>query len=299
LTRKLIVTDSGNSRAKPLVRGENILDRYVLDFGNQYIIYEPKELYNPLFREAFETPKILIRKISGKRGLMAVLDAKRFYAFSTLIIAIRYPDLAHVPRVQRHKFFSLDFREYELAYVLAVLNSAVLHFYFTTLLSDGLSVTPDQVNQLPIRRIAFATPADTRAVLLEKGQALLHICTDKGDQDCIIGFVEHQLDQKPERADVVHDLLAYLAEQMIDLHKERQHLEREADLFRFVERDTPCLPLDKALGGPLSAGEMVGDPSAIRHDIEGLRLTDDLIDQIVYKLYGLTEEEIAIVEGRS
>ena len=26
--------------------------------------------------------------------------------------------------------------------------------------------------------------------------------------------------------------------------------------------------------------------------------TDDLIDQIVYKLYGLTEEEIAIVEGR-
>lgn len=26
--------------------------------------------------------------------------------------------------------------------------------------------------------------------------------------------------------------------------------------------------------------------------------TDQLIDQIVYKLYGLTEEEIAIVEGR-
>jgi phage tail protein X len=25
--------------------------------------------------------------------------------------------------------------------------------------------------------------------------------------------------------------------------------------------------------------------------------TDDLIDQIVYKLYGLTEEEIAVVEG--
>ena len=30
-----------------------------------------------------------------------------------------------------------------------------------------------------------------------------------------------------------------------------------------------------------------------------IRLTDDLIDQIVYKLYGLTEEEIAIVEGRA
>jgi len=31
---------------------------------------------------------------------------------------------------------------------------------------------------------------------------------------------------------------------------------------------------------------------------EGVReKTDDLIDQIVYKLYGLTEEEIAVVKG--
>mgnify|MGYP001077807672 CR=1 FL=1 len=30
-----------------------------------------------------------------------------------------------------------------------------------------------------------------------------------------------------------------------------------------------------------------------------IQLTDDLIDQIVYKLYGLTEEEIAIVEGQA
>ena len=28
-----------------------------------------------------------------------------------------------------------------------------------------------------------------------------------------------------------------------------------------------------------------------------LQFTDDLIDQIVYRLYGLTEDEIAIAEG--
>jgi hypothetical protein len=31
---------------------------------------------------------------------------------------------------------------------------------------------------------------------------------------------------------------------------------------------------------------------------ERIRQTDDLIDAIVYRLYGLTEEEILIVEGR-
>jgi hypothetical protein len=30
---------------------------------------------------------------------------------------------------------------------------------------------------------------------------------------------------------------------------------------------------------------------------ERIRQTDGLIDAVVYKLYGLTEEEIAIVEG--
>jgi hypothetical protein len=32
---------------------------------------------------------------------------------------------------------------------------------------------------------------------------------------------------------------------------------------------------------------------------ERIELTDKLIDQIVYKLYGLTPEEIAVVEGSS
>ena len=50
------------------------------------------------------------------------------------------------------------------------------------------------------------------------------------------------------------------------------------------------VPVDLA---PLAALE--AELAEVRRKI---RLTDDLIDQIVYRLYGLTEEEIAIVEGR-
>jgi hypothetical protein len=31
--------------------------------------------------------------------------------------------------------------------------------------------------------------------------------------------------------------------------------------------------------------------------VDRIAATDDLIDQVVYRLYGLTEEEIAVVEG--
>ena len=43
-----------------------------------------------------------------------------------------------------------------------------------------------------------------------------------------------------------------------------------------------------------------GDTSENRSEIRrNTHLTNDLIDQIIYKLYGLTEDEIAIVEGRA
>jgi len=170
-----------------------------------------------------------------------------------------------------------DYRE---GFVCALLNSKLLAWLYTSsstisVKDDFPQVTLEELRRLPIPRMTFSTPLKERRRLAEKGQTLYGEYTAKGDQDRVIGFVEHQLGQEPERADVVHDLLAYLSQQMIDLHKERQRLEGEFDLFRFVERDTPCLRLDKALGGPLGAGEMVGDLSAVRHDIEGLRLAQE------------------------
>ncbi len=47
-------------------------------------------------------------------------------------------------------------------------------------------------------------------------------CMKRGDDQCVTGFVEHHLDAKPERSDVVHDLLAFLAEQMIEMNKKKQ-----------------------------------------------------------------------------
>ena len=41
--------------------------------------------------------------------------------------------------------------------------------------------------------------------------------------------------------------------------------------------------------------KLQGELAAVRTRIER---TDRLIDQVIYRLYGLTEEEIAVVEGR-
>jgi hypothetical protein len=150
------------------------------------------------------------------------------------------------------------------------------------------------------------------------------------------------------QADVVHDLLAHLAERMIAMHQERQArietfwLDLEgvahADTFETLRdkgkwesslwKAPACRPfvdeesrstrhLDESLGwneGCFKAfvkmlvgrvanlSDLVGiyrrHHPEVRALLQRIAATDWLIDQMVYQLYGLTEEEIAVVEGR-
>jgi hypothetical protein len=136
-------------------------------------------------------------------------------------------------------------------------------------------------------------------------------------------------DQPWEQSDVVHDLLAFLAEQMIELNKQKQKeiqgfldwIEREwavdiealalkthlkgyhehdfDEMLRIAKRNKKLIKPDPESREFQERLEQEWNASMekLRPLKEKLQLTDNLIDQIVYKLYGLTEEEIRIVEG--
>jgi hypothetical protein len=143
---------------------------------------------------------------------------------------------------------------------------------------------------------------------------------------------------QPERSDAVHDLLAHLEEQMIALHKARQSemngllawLEREIDApldgltgkseIRGYLGDYPKsaqdLPFEELLAilrknsrklrvnpGKREVQQRLQEEyEASLEKLEPVKArlawTDRLIDRVVYRLYGLTEEEIAVVEGK-
>ncbi len=131
----------------------------------------------------------------------------------------------------------------------------------------------------------------------------------------------------PGREDFVHDLLAELAQRMMDLNKEKHE---EIDRFvGWMEEELGCnmedlsgktiikayyehdfdelvsrlnsnkrklaMPVDGLFGARLR-GEYEASVAVLNPLNEALEQTDRLIDQIVYRLYGLTAEEIAIVE---
>jgi len=136
-------------------------------------------------------------------------------------------------------------------------------------------------------------------------------------------------DMEHEQSDVVHDLLAFLAEEMTRLNKEKQS--RIKHFLTWLEKDILKGSIEdqknktkirnfhegtlEELMGVLKKNKVIPDPcpSGTWDTISGefstavnaltplkarIEATDKLIDQIVYKLYELTKEEIAIVEGK-
>jgi hypothetical protein len=166
------------------------------------------------------------------------------------------------------------------------------------------------------------------------------------DSDALLEMAQEQLSLN--RSDLVHDLLALLAEKMTDLNEQRHSL--LADFWLDLEGVTAPTPFRKLRDKGKQATGLATDPAlapfvdaashstrtldealawdeaafkafvrALAGPVDGLSKlvnvyrhyapryrdltdriarTDRLIDQIVYQLYGLTDEEIAIVEGR-
>jgi len=148
-------------------------------------------------------------------------------------------------------------------------------------------------------------------------------------------WLHARLSAEPEQADAVHDLLAHLAGRMIELHKAKQAEVRgfldwlaeytglpvddwvlKTNLRRYYEHDwaemqrvlkrnqrkLPRVDLDVEAykNAPAARIRAAWETSmeALRPLLARIAATDRLIDHVVYHLYGLTEEEIAVVEGR-
>jgi hypothetical protein len=291
--------------AIPLTHKGKLLTTPYLDLSNSVISYERKAQY--------AKPKIIFAKMAAR--IEAFLDGTGEYASA-------------------NTNFVYD-SKYNLLYILAVLNSklmlALYAAYFGALRMSGgyFQFQAPQLRVLPVRRIDFTTPPSERKQLTQQGARLYEVDLAADDTGRTLKFVEKQL--AAGRTDVIHDLLAFLAERMTALNKDKQTAAKQflTDLKDFHGVDphslTPKTKLDefwklkaedvfahlRANAKTLAAQNVRlkdTDEEKIRTRLQKatdkllpldtrLTFTDSLIDQIVYRLYGLSSEEIEIVQG--
>ena len=355
---QLIAEDPHNAEIiKPAVVGQDI-GRYEIDFANRYLIwtyvgidierYPAIERYLSQFRERLE-------KRSDKGDNWYELRPCSYYE-EFAKPKIMYPDIARTSRFAYDEtglFCNNTAYIIPVAdlYLLAVLNSSLALFYLksrSAALEDAqrrayLRFIDQYVRPFPVCRTPFTTPEVERTRLVEIGttDATEWIEGTENDSvgsvvfsafsDSAVGrWLEARLAVQPEQADAVHDLLAHLAREMMELHKRKQAETKrflawiESELLTegvgvndlngktFVQsyHDQPPEKLVEVLGknwrrlrtSPEVAAAQLRPAyeeslAVLGPLLRRIARTDRLIDFIVYRLYGLTEEEVVVVEG--
>jgi len=322
--KKYVTKDKTEKDIKPMLDGKNV-KRYSITWDGTFLIYRPQELYNPMFPELFENIKLIIPDVTGKNGVQASIDTDGFYTEHTVSLAVPKHLLKDVSsrKIDVSKKDENLSKEYNLFFCLSIINSSCNKWYFTTFIGGQLHTYPDDIKLFPIPRIFFTIPKKERSKLIENAVGFYHT----SDNMNIIEWQKYEL--SVNRNDTIHDFLAFLAAQMLEMSKDKQKLindfltwlekeiirdqinglKNKTKIKEFYINDFDALVdvlkqnriLPKTIGFGDERHEKLetayNDTMAkLKPLLEKLSKTDNLIDQIVYKLYGLTEEEIKIVE---
>jgi hypothetical protein len=324
---KFLTINPPGTMYRKILAGSDI-QRYAYDWPNTYVLYDRALLDAPrddTFWNANE--RIIVQEIRNVHlpcRIVACYDDDSFIGLNTTnVIILR------------------EGTNYSLKFIMAILCSKLMNEYFRLCFVDN-HIATQYIESIPIHSILFKTPEDERTAVVQTAQA--HY--EAGELTAVLAWCASELGNG--RNDTIHDLLAYLAGQMIALNRAQQErvarfwldlegvladpdtfakLRHKGKWAQSLHKNVPAarpyvdsdsrstISLDASLGWNEEAftgfvRELAGSVRRISslvdvyqdHAGEYGRLahqittTDHLIDQIVYRLYGLTDDEIAIVE---
>jgi hypothetical protein len=310
--------------AKKLLSGEDIA-RHEYEWQGRYVYYEPERMIDlhetarPGEATRFEAPEKLIvyRFLDRDRRFVSIYDAEQHYCLdSTYVVTAK------------------EETKENLAYIQCLLVSHLLGFY--NRLFAGVKVTQTEMERIPIHPVHFTTPADERERLTQEAIGVYgigdnagvirlvqaHINSDKTDvlHDLLVHLAQRMIDINKQKQAEVKRFLGWLEKRLKILPKNDSStgidsLTGKAILRGYLgdyqksEGETPWREFHYRLYQnrnrfAVSLSDVQGE---IQREYEtsletllpikrDLARTDLLIDKIVYRLYGLTDEEIELIE---
>jgi REP element-mobilizing transposase RayT len=254
-----------NDEFKKIIRGRNI-KAYRIDFAGEYIWYRPdlmKEKVGslPHTKELFEVPeKLVTQRINSSGQLLVSYDEDMLYFLDTTNVSVINKPLI-----------------VDLKYLLVILNSKLINWWFNDKFKMP-TISGYELHQIPIK-------------------------IDKNFEEKIVDFGKIKINQEPQFRDKSNAFIKFLSNSY-KLEKLPGKLEKwyELEFVDFIKE------LNKAIKG------VKGTPLTKKDEFEWMDLfeenkkkalelkaeidrTDKEIDNMVYELYELSEEEIKIVEG--
>lgn len=261
------IITGGNSKYLTYVKSENCkkvitgsdFNRYSLNYNGQYIIYDIDKLHRPRKQSVFEVDEKLILRQTGAYPILTY-DNQQFYTLDT---------------VHNGLLINTDFN---LKYILSILNSKFLRFLYESQINEDGKVFAQvkiiYIDDLPIINISLTN----QQPFIEKADQMLSL--NKELQELSAKY-QRNLQREFSLETLSKKLQNWYELSFAEFLKELAKAKLNLTLSQKAEwEDYFLAEQQKAI--------------SIKSQIDQ---TDKEIDQMVYELYGLTEEEIEIVEN--
>ncbi len=261
---KFILTEKKDDDCYPFLRGRNI-KKYSLPETEEYIWYRPDLMLEnsnarPRIKENFTVnKKIVIQKIATE--VSATLDKSKLLCGVTINLIYETKN------------------DYSMEFILVLLNSKLINYWMKKTFPTGLDITINRIEQIPIPNLASITDKGLNPLVLE--------CEALADK---MLSLNSDLQKKTSN-------FLKVAKETFNIEKPSAKLETFYDLTfedfikELKQKITPKIKLEWL--------ELFEEQkTALQKLKEEIAATDRQINSLVYKLYGLTEEEIKTVEGQ-
>jgi len=264
--------DKINDKCHKYLEGRDV-SRYLIEFDSKYLEYDKEIMSRPTFPELHLNPKIIIRAISG--GINATYDKDSYFIDQKLIICssrkLIEPFIASGKRPKKE--ILKDSESIDYWSTLGILNSKLSTFYYLKMLKGGVSVLPEDIRQFPI----FPSSNKRKSICLKVKEVLkrnLELNTVRQSLLSLLNL-KFKIEKATKKLQNWYELDFGEFLKELKKHKIRLSLSEEAEWMQYFNEQKQ------------KAEELKTE----------INKTDREIDQLVYKLYGLTEKEIAIVEA--
>lgn len=266
-----------NDKCRKYLEGRDV-GRYLIKKVEKYLEYDKDIMSRPTFPELHEQPKILVRAISG--GLNATFDNEGYFIDQKLIICSNREMIEpFINSGKRPKTPLLENSHLIDSYsTLGILNSCLSTFYYSKMLKGGVSVLPEDIRQFPI----FPHSVNRKPIKRLVKEILQANLKFQSKKTVFISYIQSQYDieKLPNKLQNWYEL--EFGDFIKELNKAIKKVKGEK-LTKMDEMEWMEVFETKR-----------SEALTLKTEIDEI---DSEIDQMVYELYDLTDEEIAIVEA--
>lgn len=259
-----VVSEIQHEGYKPFLEGRDITSYFVKPV-RQYLNYKPGLLHRARTKEVFEVPeKLLVQRITGgQTPLKVAYDNQQLYNKESINNIILNED-----------------SKFKLKFILSLLNSSLINWYYNNQFTNEstltVNISKEYLSRIPIKKIS------------------------ESEQQPFIDKADIMLSKNKELNQLLQQFTQLLQSKFatININNKLQNWANltSNEFFKELVKQKIKLPLSEQQQWLQYFEEQKTKANNIQQVIQQ---TDREIDKMAYELYGLSEEEVKIVEEAS